>query len=953
MAPGQQRPVRMIVDPDVCGSITATFTSDNASVAAAPPNGSLDLRHATYDFYVEGGVVGTATLTATVPNENKDGGEAKEELKVDVRNPDLPKCSAADDTTVGMSETAPIAKGKGSLANAEITLGAAAFRHTSDPFGFAPFTAEIACREGNLAVPGRALVPIGPAVRFGAQGGNIDVNRSLRREIDFAVPVNPAIVPRLARIRHLEMIFTSAKAKTPRVVHVTNARFERAGPDWVLRFKAPYFGTYQAAFDPNAGTSTRTRRVTHRAIVGVSMGGGGAATVGVRHHDKFDAIAALGGAFSDWTFFLWYVENYMLGGFCPVGQTCKPYQPWEYPFDEPYAHTQDFNHWWYEKGSGNGGGFPRSTYLQALHDFAMMQGNPNGQNDDPQLSWFTGGAKSSDPWVKGDIGSLGLPAGIDCRAWVDPVKNDPLSSLEGMWRDQCIASRCDPKNALVFPTGYYDDEYNPDGSRQVISFCDNGISGTARDMASPYGNTWAPGGAFPVSLALAVDLNKNGVRDMDEPVIRQGHEPWTDTGTDGIADPQEPGYDPISNPDPNEDDYDAFLNPNGTENDHYYEPGEPFLDVGIDGVPNTATKNVVGDIGEGDGQYTMTKGLEAFYKIDPDAMLRRRVPAPGGPLDDDAFRRLDILVDGGVRDFMNMGAVSRHLMAAIQSRRNADGSYLKTIGTIHGFDMLPGQMPGKPDNFSPALIRWSDMPASSMLWYGDVDATPQMILDGDGMHVGTGLQILSRIELAFYYVSRRWTDADRLLTETPVDDPHHPDLAPETTTKNELGTTCEIMGRCEKMFRGPKTGRVGPIAIGLPPGYALEANRKRDVRYPVVYVLHGYGQDPRDLEALAIITNNYMNDGQHSYYSRLPKFIEVYVDGRCRLPEDAKNPADKTLIGAPECYQGTFYMNSTRNDAKAGPYGMGPQIEDWMLEVMDYVDQNYRTMPPSDIQVTD
>src|SRR5262249_14314880 len=157
-----------------------------------------------------------------------------------------------------------------------------------------------------------------------------------------------------------------------------------------------------------------------------------------------------------------------------------------------------------------------------------------------------------------------------------------------------------------------------------------------------------------------------------------------------------------------------------------------------------------------------------------------------------------------------------------------------------------------------------------------------------------------------------------------------------------------VMGRCEKIFTGPKTNRTGPIAITLPPGYALEENRQRDVRYPVVYVLHGYGQDPRDLEALALITNNFMNDGQRSYASRLPKFIVVYVDGRCRVPENGTG----TITGAPECYQGTFYLDSPRNDAsKGGPYGLGPQLETWMKEVMDYIDTNYRTMAPSDVDV--
>jgi len=103
----------------------------------------------------------------------------------------------------------------------------------------------------------------------------------------------------------------------------------------------------------------------------------------------------------------------------------------------------------------------------------------------------------------------------------------------------------------------------------------------------------------------------------------------------------------------------------------------------------------------------------------------------------------------------------------------------------------------------------------------------------------------------------------------------------------------------------------------------------------VMYVLHGYGQDPRDLEAVAVFTNNFMNVPQRSYATRLPKFIIVYVDGRCRQRADGK----------PECIRGTFYMNSARPE--------GALLDDWFDEVTDFIDQNYRTMAPSEVDVPD
>src|SRR5690606_39439679 len=163
------------------------------------------------------------------------------------------------------------------------------------------------------------------------------------------------------------------------------------------------------------------------------------------------------------------------------------------------------------------------------------------------------GPKATDPWVTG-------PEGLDCTRTVEPISKDPGQERQAEREAQCRAWRCDPAHIWKAPTGYYDDEYNPDGSKPVISYCDGN-----QDGASPYKNEWAPGGRKPVNFTLAVDLNGNGVRDEGEPVIRSGHEPYRDCGADGLCNPDEPGYDPIDNPDPNQDDYDFVLNPTGLE----------------------------------------------------------------------------------------------------------------------------------------------------------------------------------------------------------------------------------------------------------------------------------------------------------------------------------------------------------------------------------------------------
>lgn len=929
LAPGALRNVRLTVEPDQCVASRAVFTSESVSVAAPPADAQFDLRHATYDFQVHGGAIGRTALHASMNAVDVNGTAytVTADLPVDVRDAAAPTC-ASEKTERALGPQANVAAGEGPLATAALTVPPAAFTR-DDELALPPFSARVACDFDLVAqMKDAKLLALGPSVAFTATSGLSNAH-ALRREVEIALPVNPAVLPPAARLRHLQVLYTGPRAKAARVVPVASPRIEEDGRGgYVLRFGTPWLGTYQAAVEVDAGSRVRKRRLAHRAVIGFSMGGGGAATVGFRHHDMFDALGPLGGP-SDWTWMLWNIETYALGGFCPAGKTCAKVAPNRYPgLEEPFARTQDYENWIFEKGNGNGGTFPRSSYIQIFGDLALGRGNPNGSGDDPTLLHVARGPKKSDPWIQGDPASAQANGG-DCSFTLDPIKDDPKNAQQRDIEAKCEATRCDPAHAWRAEKNYFDDEYNPDGSLPVISFCDGAQAGG--DGA--YVNKWAPGGTTPMNLALAVDLNKNGVRDAGEPVIRSGHEPYEDCGADGLCDPQEPDYDPETNPDPNQDDYDFTINPSGTEGDHRWNPGETFRDVGLDGVPNTASRHVAGDPGEGDGQYTESPGLQNFYAADPHSMLSRRMTSlPGGELTDEALSRIDVLADGGVRDLFNFGAVANHLMGQIAARRRPNGLPLKPVHFYDGFHTLPGEPRDKPNDFQPNAIRWADLADDASVRYGDVDASRAVIDQGDGQHVGTAVQLLQRLQTAFFFVGRRWPDADRTQTEESRE-------KPATRTKDASLTgadltkqlDCEIVGRCEHFVEGPRTGRVGPIAVSLPPGYAHEANVARGTTYPVLYVLHGYGQDPRDLEAVAIFTNNFMNVAERSSATRLPKFILVYVDGRCR---EGKN-------GKPECSRGSFYLDSARPD--------GPQMDEWFMEVVEYVEKKYRTMGTTEI----
>ena len=968
VAYGHSRPVRAIVEPDICSPVGISFASSNAALVATPASATLDLDHPTYEFNVSAATVAeasdgstTATLTATIPSTDAGPGGATAKLPITINNGALPTCAASDTASGMLTGSAPTLAGAGGLANASLAVPPGAFTRT-DELAIQPFPGVVACASDDLtqmtathpAAPG-GLIAIGPAVTFTA-GSPIDMTHSLRRELTFSIPVNPAVIPTDARLRHLQVLFMSPAAKgvasTPRTITIASPSItQTASGQFVLEFASPWFGTYQGAFAPTAGTVSRTRHLAHRAVIGVSMGSGGAAAFGFRHHTQFDVIAPMGGP-SDWSWLFWYIETFNLGGFCPAVNTdgtpnpnypdsCPTYAPNLYPFHETYAHTADYNHWFYQDGGGNGGSFNRADNIQIFTDFALMEGNPNGQNfdptamnADPTFSFLPAGPKGTDPWVVGN--HAGLPG--TCAVVVNPLSpdpnaaNDPSYQVQQTWQSQCTSSRCDAANVWTAPasatTGYFDAKYNPTGQYPVITFCDGSQNGT-----SPYDDTWipaAPGSEVPMNVALTVDLNGNGIRDINEPVLSQGHEIWSDYGVDGVADADEPGYDPVQNPDPNQDDYDFQLNPNGTEGDHRYEMGEPFLDYGLDGVNHTPQlKNGGFDFGEGDGVFTMATGLANFYATDSHSIIRQWSTAiPSGALTDADFQRIDIWSDGGVRDMFNFAAVANHLVGSMASRKAADGTQLKSTAFYNGFDTLPGQVRGSPTVTINTML-WADIVDAPSVRYGTIDATPAMIADGDGQHVGTAEQLIDRLQTSIYFAEQRWTDADRSLTNT------------DTTGDAGLGTGCSA-GLCSFNFSG--TNRTGPVLVQVPPGYDLPDNISRNVRYPAIYVLHGYGQTPSGLTAAALISTDLMNDPARSSATRLPKAILVYVDGRCRFSSDSPPQ--------PECIEGSFYLNSPRPDV-AHPGTNVAQFDTWFDELIDYIDQQFRTMGPSDVTVTE
>lgn len=764
-----------------------------------------------------------------------------------------------DGVSDGLSMDAPVLVSSGAAADL-----AGASVAVDNPAVALPQAVSIECA-ADIAPPG--FVALGPAVSFGPTGHASD------RPFSLTVPYKAARLPEGAGRRHVRIVARRHLGDTePFFPPISNRALEDDDPFRSrVSFRAPELVTYQAVAAADAG-QTETRRFTYRAISGISMGGNASMSIGLRHHDKFDFILDLGGEPGpSMKYTLTMIRDYLFGGFCSaadeasgqgvVGQMCPGSQRAVHA--DQFERKSNFEAMLFEEGSGVGLTLKRKLYIKASRDLSRAMGNPAHYNPDHPY----------------------LPPGVP-----------------ELYLETPVAERCETPVVLE---DFFDQEFNPDGSNPVITFCDGGDSeALGFGIFDPSVDQ-----TEPAEVLLAVDLNDNGVRDAGEPVVTNAFEPFADVGTDGVADADEVGplgaFDAATNPDPAGDNYHAVRNPNGTERNDDREDGEPFDDIGIDGVGGTCQAGqdpgdfgVAGcyDTGEGDGVWTISPNLARWYQSDMGVLLASMSAAERS--------RINVWLDAGIRDFLN-GAVS------------ANAGFANLMAT-HG---LEGQI---SDNFAPLSgasndatfdffkIRFEDLPRNVYVRYGDPDANQAKIELGDGRHVGTALQLVNRVTTSFTWLEHQWPNGDR---------------------EDETGA-----GSIDQdLVFTTSGGRDSPYAIFLPPGYMKPENAART--YPVVYFLHGYGQEPRDLVILSGIFENYMTNPSVAPEERFQKFMMVYVDGRCRPNMDGVPvPPDGDL-----CENGTFYLDS--------PITGHAQMETNMLELMDFIDANFRTKPEELVEV--
>ena len=693
-------------------------------------------------------------------------------------------------------------------------------------------------------------IALGPAVTFGADGTWSD------RAFELTLPYKAVRMPTHADRRHVRIVAQRAGGQ-PYFAAVSNRTIDDSNTFASrITFDTGELTTYQVVVEKGAG-EPRTESFAWNAIMGVSMGGNASMAIALRHPDRFDAFADMGGEPGpSMTYTLNMVYDFVYGGFCDsasgkLGAMCPNTARWP----EQFEVASDFEHMLYQSGDGVGLTLDRSLYMKGTRDMARALKNPALYN--PTNTY--------------------APPGVDFSYFATDT-----------------ATRCASPITL---TNFYDRRFNPDGSKPVVTFCDGGDSTALGlgvfDPSLPQTD--------PAELVLAVDLNGNGKRDSGEPVLSQPYEPFSDVGSDGLADVDEPGYDPVTNPDPDGDDYHYLRNPAGTEGNGTWDPGEPFEDVGIDGVAGTCQAGTgpnCWDYGEGNGTWDLSPNIATWYANDYRTELAALTAAQR--------EHMSMWFDAGIRDFLNNSV----------STNRAVGEALTDFALPFAvYDNFGGLVTGATqDTYDFTEVPWSDLPKHGYLRYGDPDASADEIAAGDGRHVGTANEIIYRIETAFAYLDKHMPDGDR---------------------DDTLDGGQALM---DQSFTSPSTGRATSFALFLPPGYGLPENANKT--YPVIYILHGYGQQPDDLVPIAAVLANQMITTE-PLATRLQKFIMVFPDGRCQ-PGSSGVPVPP---GGDGCEGGTFFVNS--------PLGNTAQGETEILELMDYIGQTYRTKPAATAPVTD
>ena len=621
---------------------------------------------------------------------------------------------------------------------------------------------------------------------------------------------------------------------------------------------------------------TQIRHFTNKAIAGVSMGGGASAQLAFSQPDRWDFVGILGAPLVDLPSFARMLRRSWFSGFCSL-----EYLESLHAAGNSLDTEEAFCGLYTDRVSPNL--LPEQTTVPS--NWLEAGSDPMWEFTSDYHNWWRGpdGGRGG-PFPRHSLlGSLEdiLKAYSSPLYELNPEIPWAAPGVTREWLAMSTQERC--ANPIV-QQNFYHAEYNPNGEYPVITFCD-GSHGDPNSSPKVFLARLTPDTPRSTSQAmfLAVDINRNGRRDYGEPMIHNSAERYDDFGTDCIPSDLEDGYDPVTNPDPAGDDYDPFQNILGTENNYWYDTGETYLDHGIDGVAET------GDHGEDSGLFERAPGWENAKQYDPHLLLEQ--------LSSDELARLNIYMDAGVRDFFNTAIHANRFFAHLQAIVGEE----KTST----FQDLPS-LAKDGEEFEKFEPDYEKITQYSYVRYGSVNATASEIADGDGNHLGTLAQAIDRAATAFAIVQNGWPHADHEIMANPIGDTRY--SGSDSYESQTLGVNQQY-------------------TYILPPGYHEPENA--DLRYPVLFLLHGQGQRHADQLVYALFTQSAMVESSSPGVAKWGKFIIICPNGRC---------------ASGVCSSGNFWTNFSSGEQSHKFY-------DDFYELVDLVDERYRTLEPQDVDM--
>ncbi len=315
---------------------------------------------------------------------------------------------------------------------------------------------------------------------------------------------------------------------------------------------------------------------------------------------------------------------------------------------------------------------------------------------------------------------------------------------------------------------------------------------------------------------MLADLNGDGVYDVGDGIVVNLSEPFTDTNGNGV-----------------------------------FDAGEPFSDVGLDGVAGT------GDYGENNGRFDYDPDRANWLAEDPLTRLEARSAADIGTQ--------RIYMDVGTEDQFGFGKHYDNFVAMLESKG-------LVVDVRNDFPGNCTQVPNLPQQY--LLVRYT----GGHVGIPEADDVTDSLLHGD---VCGSLPIWQRLLTMISYMDSSFPNGFDGPGDLSINDlDPRGDIMKTHVTAPSLGTNS-----------GAAPDQ--PVLIYRPPAY-FHTNRS----FPIVYILGGYGQAPEDFEQLGALFDLLIlaNQVQNMFVAVLPgaggRKASFYVNHR--VPEsqvpDLTNP---------------------------------------------------------------